>query len=251
MPARRFYPVSRLAGRLRFVFTTTQGVRSLSRFSLPRFAQCPSGCDISILIATPMFGGVCHAKHFKSCLNLKDSFHDAGIPHDWLVTMNDSLITRARNTSVHGFLKTDFETLLFIDGDIEFAPEDVSKLWNLDVDVAVGAYRMKKPDAKLTVWKDGRQVDITEFHEPLSVDFAGTGFMLIQREVFNTLSRAHPEWEYEEGQDREKMVGFFQDPILDYHQSEDYFFTESVRKLGMEVICDPSIRLTHWGMAGF
>lgn len=205
---------------------------------------------MSILICTPMYGGNCHYKYFQSALNLKEAFRDAGVYHDWLVTANESLITRARNTSANAFMKTDFEALMFIDGDIEFSPEGVASLWNLDADIAVGAYRMKKPGAKLTVWKDGKQIELADFQEPLTVDFAGTGFMLIRRNVFADLKR--PEWVYEEGPKRESMVAYFQDPIVDgYHQSEDYFFCEQARKEGFEILCDPTIRLTHWGNQGF
>ena len=202
---------------------------------------------MSLLIATPMFAGQCLAEHFKSCLNLKDALHENNIDHDWLVTTNESLIPRARNTSAARFLQTDFEYLLFIDGDISFSPDDVARLWNHEEKVVCGAYRMKYPGSKLTVWKDGKQVEIGD--DLISVDYAGTGFMMIHRSVFETLIKSY-DIEYEEGKVG-KCWAFFQDPITDFHLSEDYFFCQRWRELGGEIICDPNIELTHWGLAGY
>lgn len=200
---------------------------------------------MSLLIATPMFGRQCHAAHFESALRLKEEFCRAGMKHDWLTNTNDSLITRVRDCIASQFLNTDYDKLLFIDADIEFSPEDVALLWNMNAHVAVGAYRMKVPDAPLGVWRDGQLHDLEQFDEPVSVDYAGTGFMMIDRSVFEGLKRVVPE--YEEGQ-----VGpcwaFFQDPIEDgIHLSEDYAFCKRFREMGGEILCHPGVSLKHWG----
>lgn len=189
---------------------------------------------------------------------------------------NESLITRARNVCAASFLnETDYECLLFIDADIEFEPGDVARLWNLcstlvsGADVSVGAYRHKNPDAKLEVWVKGKLRPLSDFSEPFEVDYAGTGFMMIRRETFERLQKAHPEWKYVEGFPTENRTeikdgncwAFFQDPLWEHggpmlglnriHLSEDYFFCKEVRELGMKVICDPEIRVGHWGMYRF
>lgn len=205
---------------------------------------------MSLLIATPMFGMQCHSKYFESCIELKEDLTNAGMEHDWLITTNESLITRARNTSVATFRGTGYQKLLFVDGDIEFSSEDVALLWNLNVPVACGAYRIKQPDSPLGIWRDGK-LEPLESEAPVAVDYAGTGFMMIDRSVFDQLEKAHPEWRYEEG-----MVGwsvaFFQDVIEDgIHLSEDYFFCKRWREHGGDVIVHPGCELTHWGQVGF
>ncbi len=78
-----------------------------------------------------MYGGMCTKEYFLSCLELERALTENGIKHTFLVTSNESLIPRARNTSVATFLQSGYETFMFIDADIEFQAEDVAKLYQL------------------------------------------------------------------------------------------------------------------------
>lgn len=206
---------------------------------------------MSILFATPCYGGQVTSAYFRSCLDLRGALVSAGIEHDWLVSWNESLIQRARNTQVVTFLDTDYRKLMFIDADIEFVPEDVAKLWNLDVDVAVGCYPMKRPDCPLSAWKDGKIVEAKNWpDEPFEVDYAGTGFMMIDRSVFERFREAWPERTHEEGYamtTRESFAWF--DPRVEdgIYMSEDYAFCKDWRSLGGAIVAEPSIRLRHHG----
>lgn len=208
---------------------------------------------MSILIATPMYGGQCTEAYFKSCIKLQRALFLSNVPHDWLTTSNESLITRGRNTSVATFLKeTPFERLMFIDADIGFEADDVAKLWNLDVDVAVGAYQMKKPGSSLAAWKNGKLIKITDgMKSPFEVDFAGTGFMMIKRTVFERMMADLPQIEYIEGQ-VEQCWAFFDTELHEFngkrvYLSEDYFFCQRWHEMGGKIVLDPTIRLTHIG----
>lgn len=209
---------------------------------------------MSLLIATPMYGGMCTAGYFRSSMALKDVFHVRQFTHDWLETTNESLITRGRDTIAATFLKGDWNRLFFIDSDIQFEPEDVAKLWNMNCDVAVGCYPRKELGAEYAAWVNGRLLkakDLDKIKQPFAVDYAGTGFMMIKRHVFEILQARHPEWKYEEGHVGE-CWGFFQDPIEDgIHLSEDFFFCKRVREAGMQVMMHPKVRLGHWGAHKF
>ena len=197
-----------------------------------------------ILIGTPMYGGFCQQEYFRSCLNLVEELTLKGIPYDFSLIKNESLITRGRNIIADGFLKSEAEVLIFIDGDIEFTPKGVSDLWNLYVEtsqVTCGAYR-RKGETETKVWKDGKEIPLPE--SPTEIDYAGTGFMLIPRQVLYTLKAKHPDWERRDG-----IYAFFQDDGLDL--SEDYFFCKHAREAGFKIICDPDIKLTHWGRKGY
>src|SRR6185437_7655631 len=120
---------------------------------------------LSLLICTPMYGGLCTAGYWRSTLALEAVFNDRKIAHDWLETTNESLITRGRNTSAARFLKGDWSKLFFIDADIEFEPEDVAHLWNLceaGADVAVGCYPRKELKAEYAAWVNGRLLKAAE-----------------------------------------------------------------------------------------
>lgn len=200
---------------------------------------------MSILFCTPCYGGMVTAPHFRSCVNAKEELTKAGIAHDWLIGWNESLITRARNEMTATFLKTSYSHLCFLDADIEFAPEDVAKLWNLQADVAVGLYQMKKVDAPLSAWRNGKMVKIEDCpKEPFEVDYAGTGFMMISRRVFQKLGQFAESYEGPNG----RVAAFFMTPIHnDGFESEDYHFCRKAREFGFKIIADPSIKLGHYG----
>lgn len=207
---------------------------------------------MSILFCTPCYGGQVTAQHFKSCLELREALTVAGVGHDWSIGWNESLIQRARNSMVAGFLKTGFRKLMFIDADIEFRAEDVAKLWNLDADVACGLYAMKRTDAPLSAWYNGELVAFEDFlDDPFPVDFAGTGFMMIDRPVFEKFTDAWPERKHEEGNVGESFAWF--DPRVEdgIYLSEDYAFCKDFRAMGGDIIADPSIRLIHHGSFGY
>lgn len=200
---------------------------------------------MSILFCTPAYGGMVTAQHFKSCMELRDVLHHTGMIHDWAIGWNESLITRARNEMTAEFLKTDFTHMMWLDADIEFDPDHVAKLWNLDADIAVGFYSMKRKDMPLSAWKNGRLVRIEDCpSEPFEVDYAGTGFMLINRRVIEALAITAETYEGPNG----RVSALYMTPIHnDGFESEDFHFCRKARESGFKVIGDPSIRLGHWG----
>jgi hypothetical protein len=200
-----------------------------------------------ILFATPCYGGMVFAPHFKSAMNLKDELNRQGVEHDWLIGWNESLVHRARMEMTATFLTTSFASMMWLDADIDYVPEDVAKLDNMDADIAVGVYAMKKRDEQwYAAWKDGALVkNLDQFSGPIEVDFAGTGFMLIKRHVIEALAR---EIESYDGQNGE-VPALYMTPIINRClRSEDYFFCEIARKAGFKVVMDPSVRLGHWGI---
>lgn len=204
-----------------------------------------------------MYGHQCYMAYFNSCLALQESCLTSGLDVNWLTTGNESLVQRARNTSVMTFLGTHYQKLMFIDADIEFQPEDVAKLWNMDADIAVAAYSMKRKDNPLSAWADGKLLEIEESTpNPLTVDYAGTGFMMIDRGVFEKMKNEWPEIEHIEGQDLTPCWAFFDCKVEDdkgkrVYLSEDYYFCKRARELGYEIKMDTSIRLGHWGTHRF
>ncbi|MBS4050726.1 MAG: hypothetical protein KGZ69_05945 [Methylomonas sp.] len=210
---------------------------------------------MSILFCTPMYGGMCTEAYFKSCIGLQSALIQTGVEYDWYTGVNESLVTRARNACVHAFLKdTAYRYMMFIDADIGFAADDVAKLWNLQAPVAVAAYAMKTPAMpKLSAWVDGRLVGgLDKFKEPVAVDYAGTGFMMISRDCLEKMCAAYPETRHMEGPKGEERFALFDTEIVEdggkrFYASEDYLFCRRWRKLGGEVLLEPTIRLQHMG----
>lgn len=206
--------------------------------------------NTSILFVTPCYGGMITAQHFQSCMNLKEELTRIGLAHDWLIGWNESLVHRARMEMCATFLASSHSHLFWLDADIEFTPDDVAKIWNLDADIGVGVYAMKKREAQwFAAWKDGALVkNLDQFDGPIDVDYAGTGFMCIKREVVETLARTAPSYEGPNG----RVPALFMTPIHnDGLESEDYHFCRIAREAGFTIMMDPSVRLGHWGQYRF
>ena len=147
------------------------------------------------------------------------------------------------------FLKTHHTHMMWLDADIEFTSDDVAKLWNLDADIAVGVYRMKTPKSKYAAWVDGKLItNLKKFKEPMEVDYAGTGFMMIKRGVIEKLKEVSPKYENE----MKDIPAIYMTPIHNgILESEDYHFCRIAREAGYKVMMDPSVKLRHWGITAY
>lgn len=227
---------------------------------------------MSILFGLPMYAGFGMKPFFESCMQLQKSLILAGVKHDFIYC-SDSAVHRCRNQIVREFLETDYERLFFIDSDLEFSAEDAGKIWALDADIGVGVYTLKEVGAPYAAWMNGELVnDLSQLDKPVEVDYAGTGFMMIKRKVFEALKEETPVEEFQL-QDRKRngfRYVFFDFPLEDMVKEraqeikkeipcsrvvrelpEDYGFCAKARKAGFKVIMDPSVRLKHYGLFGY
>lgn len=206
---------------------------------------------MSILFCTPMYAGNCMAPYCLSMFELIRHMVGQGFDYGINVITNESAVHRARNKCVQTFLATNYQYLMFIDGDIQFSPDDVGKLVNLNTDVAVGVYPMKKRNAPYAAWVNGKLVDRLDIYDsPIEVDYAGTGFMLIKRDVFKKIKQASPELDFSD--DVGTTHQWFDWPIDNgIELSEDYSFCKKWARLGGKIIMDPSVKLKHHGVYAY
>lgn len=167
-----------------------------------------------------------------------------------------SIITRARNSLVNQFLESDCTELLFIDADINFTYQDVIRIMALGggKDVVAGAYPRRAKDQMFFAdiyYNDHGGIEITE-DGLLRVNRIGTGFMLIQRHVFETLKAKHPEWKYWVDVEGKDHYSFFDFAVTEKgYMGEDYLFCDRASACGYKVYIDPEINLGHFGSTEF
>lgn len=230
-----------------------------------------------LFIATPMYGGNCGALYALSMVSLANACGVYGIPIQWQFTYNDALITRARNELVNYFLKSDADYLIFIDGDIQFNYLDVLclvdfALKNKDMQIITGAYPKKTINwkriqalYKINKVKDANEVEkyigdyvfniksnkkTFSLNKPFKVKEAGTGFMLIKREVFEKFKEAYPEQTHLQYETEEPITAYFDckiDSKEKRYLSEDYMFCQYASKIGIDTWLVPWIDLNHMG----
>jgi hypothetical protein len=238
-----------------------------------------------IFVATPMYGGMCTGQYCKSSADLAILSSKYGMDVRFFYLYNESLITRARNYLVDEFLRSDCTHLMFIDADIGFDPDDVIALSVIaetgsDKEVVCGPYpkkcisweKIKKAVDRGFADKDPQQLekyvgdyvfnptdgqDSIALNEPVEVLEGGTGFMIIQRGVFEKYKKAYPHLSYKpdhvrtEHFDGSREIHAYFDCVIDpktkRYLSEDYMFCQYARDAGMKVWLCPWMKLEHQG----
>jgi hypothetical protein len=238
-----------------------------------------------IFVATPMYGGMCTGQYCKSSADLAILSSKYGMDVRFFYLYNESLITRARNYLVDEFLRSDCTHLMFIDADIGFDPDDVIALSVIaetgsDKEVVCGPYpkkcisweKIKKAVDRGFADKDPQQLekyvgdyvfnptdgqDSIALNEPVEVLEGGTGFMIIQRGVFEKFKTAYPNLSYKpdhvrtEHFDGSREIHAYFDCVIDpktkRYLSEDYMFCQYARDAGMKVWLCPWMKLEHQG----
>jgi hypothetical protein len=239
-----------------------------------------------IFIATPMFGGQCNYMYMISLINLLTKLNQNGIPCLFEIAANESLITKARNILVEGFLKSDATHLLFLDADLGFNADDVLRMVLADKDIIGGQYAKKKInwDVVKAVVENRPEIPaplinavVSEstfrpigtsmtfnINEPVEVESIATGMMLISRDVFTKMAAEMPEIKIISGgsetmdpktmtriTDAHREAYAFFDVSIDEatraYTSEDFTFCKRWRALGGQIFLAPWTKTVHVG----
>lgn len=240
----------------------------------------------SIFIATPMFGGQCNYMYMIGVINLLTKLSQSGISAMFEIASGESLITKARNILVEGFLKSKATHLLFLDADLGFQADDIVRMIAADKDIIGGHYAKKKINWDLVKHVVQQRPDIPShainavcaeatfkplgdsltfnINEPVEVESVATGMMLIKREVFEKMAKEMPELEIISGGSEtmdpntmtrvndahRKSHAYFDvsiDPETKAYTSEDFTFCIRARQLGIPVYLAPWTKTVHCG----
>lgn len=203
-------------------------------------------------IMLPAYGGNVTESTFTSMIKWANVARQLGIDWTMETLVNESLITRGRNTLVAKFLHNKDSThLFFLDADIGFEPWHLLVLLNRDVDLIGGLYPMKSIPVRWCVnGFDGAEEGPDGLQE---VSKTGTGFMLIKRHVFEKMA-SHPAvkpFNNDIGLPAELnqyMKTYFDTAVREgRYYSEDWSFCENWRDLGGKVWVDKRVLLRHSG----
>jgi hypothetical protein len=165
-------------------------------------------------------------------------------------------VDQARNQAATDALLDGFAETMWIDADVEFAPDAVDRLRAHGLPIACGIYPQKGRRAiasnvlpgtpSLTFGQGGG------LHEIL---YAGAGFLHVRREVYLRINHrlALPLANERFGS---PVLPFFQPLLLEvedgqWYLAEDYAFCERARRCGYRIVADTTIRLWHHGGYGF
>ena len=163
----------------------------------------------------------------------------------------ESLIPRGRNMMAADFLATDLGWLLFVDVDIAFTIDQIEKLLSHGREIVCGLCPKKtlKPEIVINGFP-GEEPSPPDEHGLIRVRYAGTGFMLIHRNVFLKMIESYPEIAFTSDADIESkpMWDFFSVGVVEgRYLSEDWYFCERWNRLGGTVYADTTVQTRHMG----
>ena len=173
----------------------------------------------------------------------------------------DALISRSRNIAATRFMEAkDYDVLLFIDDDVIFNPADAIKVARLchehNLGIVGGPYVKKSMERCHYAIKTFNHIEYKfgEGGNCEEVPFVSTGFMAIQKRVFEQMVKEIPQ---------DKTFAYCTNAQLNYWTffdpyskivdgqwtplSEDWAFVERWKEIGGKVYCDMSTRLKHAG----
>lgn len=232
---------------------------------------------MKICIATPMYGGNAKSVYVACVTELTHKLSAAGHTAYQVSMTNESLITRARNTLAHEFMKSDADALLFIDSDHGFNSDDIIKMVNSGKDVIGAIYPMKSIN-----WENVRKAALAgrenleaysgsfainflseemqfKGDEPFRVRDVGTGMLFIHRRAFEQIKPIVKTYKNNAVSANmpfgEVVHEFFPTMITEEPESvllsEDYAFCHLYRESGGSVYAAPWVRITHAGEYNF
>ena len=232
-----------------------------------------------IVVATPCYGGLVTQTYMTSVLKLTRHAARGDLDLDVMLLGGDALISRARSLLVAYMLDNPRAThLLFIDADIAFEVEQVLRLLRFDKDFVAGFYPVKQIDwqqvprralegepltsAGLTYVGTLCDGEALRFEDGFATAiYAGTGFQLIRRGVFERMMTAYPELRFRKAHElfnrvapSDRLFALFDcliEPETGVYLSEDYAFCRRWRAIGGEIWLDTRSRLTHSGPQSF
>lgn len=248
-----------------------------------------------VYILTPCYGSVCFVNYTECLISTIELFKLYNIRVNILFCKSDSLVTRARNNLVAKAMNDPEMThILFIDNDITWEPLDLLKLVLHDKNMVGGIYPLKNYNWKKITENNGENVqawmkkrETSEFKHFLDAESViqynllnynvnyktshikveknlteakhiPTGFMLIKRNVFESLFEAFPSTKYTDDvnflTEKENRFAYalFDCGVEEGHYlSEDWMFCHRWTKLGGKIYLDISINLSHTGIEDY
>lgn len=219
-----------------------------------------------------MYGGIAKNNYTISLQNFINKVTQAGHSVATTTVGNESLITRARNTLAHKFMKSDFDALLFIDADHGWDADDVIKMIESGKDFIGAIYPMKGinwENVRLAALAGAKNLEeysgyfaanVLEkpedfkIDEPMKIKDVGTGMLFLTRKVFEDLK---PICEtYVNNNVGNTGIGFGEQ-VVEYFKtfvdenkillSEDYALCRMWQSLGNDVYAAPWVKITHSG----
>ena len=202
---------------------------------------------MEVFIAIPTYSGSVRNECVVSLIGALSHLGGRAMGGQIQFLQGNGIIALARNVLVTQFLKSDCSHLMFIDDDVTFPPDGISKLIGHDVELVGGIYPLKQDEGGFAV--RARAMLPANLFECNSI---ATGFMCIKRSLIERIIEATPERRFKESRTGEYHHDLFTaERVNGVFWGEDYRFCQLAAEHGAKVWCDPSIDMTHIGTKAY
>lgn len=194
-----------------------------------------------VIVATPSYDGKLYSDYVTSIIDSIELCRTHNILVDLYTLNNVSLTQVARNSLFRKVYNEKPESVIWIDSDISWNPNDFLYLVNSDKDVIGAAYKRKVPE-DLYVVKCFNPVD--QENDLIKVAGLGFGFIKTSYRVINDLWNSSEEY-YDDN--------FYHKNVFDVKikngelWSEDAEACQKILDLGYDIYLDKRIKCTHIG----
>ena len=212
---------------------------------------------MKLFIGIPSYGGI--SMQFAACMLTLARTEDLELS----LRIGDSYLGKARNELTMDFLDGNCDKMLQIDNDILFTKADVARICSHDVPIVGGVYYKKEANPVVVAEALDRGQKNADANGLMEVKYMGTGFLCVQRRVFEEMINAHQGrgkeecdddfWYMDEGT-KELRYDFWPHgvhPGLHRWLSEDWYFGQRAGELGIKSYADTKCVLRHFGSAIF
>ncbi len=168
-------------------------------------------------------------------------------------------IDMGRSQMASDALAEGFDEQMWIDSDIGFTADDVERLREHRESFVCGLYAKRGPAELACQVKEGTtELVFGEAGGLLEIAYAGMGFCLIRREVFDDVRTKHALPTCGK-RTKHPFVPYFLPMVIphvdvpddNWYLAEDYAFCERARVAGHPVMADTRVRLFHVGRYGY
>ncbi len=171
---------------------------------------------------------------------------------------SDSHAGRGMNKVAADFLLSGCDVWINIDADIHFSASDIDKLIGHGLPLVYGVYPKKEEATPACIATLTDETPVPDKNGLVEVRRCGRGFMLIHRELLENMkeecgghakryeNHGRPEWEFFESGVVVGEMSAAPDGAPEWI-SEDWYFCERARAMGVKVFADSRIVLGHEG----
>ncbi len=220
-----------------------------------------------LMVGTPFHDNNCAVPYATGLVDVAMTLNANGIYFELAKVVGSSLITHARNSIVDMFMNSKCQKLLFIDSDQGWDAKTVIPLFKSSRRIIAGITPHKRFPINLNFepleedmkyFKDPINKSMAEFVEfakaradmngDIEVARAGTGFMMIDRSVFEIMGDAVPDYLAFDNNNEIKHKEYF---IMGGHtgrfRGEDWRFSMLAKELHIPIFINANSIVPHLG----